>query len=49
MRDIDMDIVQQMAIHFGVSLSDMHPLVVSVSINLDLKCKLPKKQKLDNY
>lgn len=34
MRDIDMDIVQQMAIHFGVSLSDMHPLVVNVSINM---------------
>ena len=26
-----MDVVQQMAVHFGVSLSDMHPLVVNVS------------------
>jgi len=26
-----MDIIQEMAVHFGVSLSDMHPLVVSVS------------------
>ena len=32
MREIDMDIVQQMAVHFGVSLSDMHPLVVNVRI-----------------
>ena len=30
-RDVDMDVVQQMAVHFGVSLSDMHPLVVNVS------------------
>ncbi|KAL5250278.1 hypothetical protein ACHWQZ_G016125 [Mnemiopsis leidyi] len=29
MRDVDMDVVQQMAVHFGVSLSDMHPLVVN--------------------
>ncbi|XP_063687696.1 maternal embryonic leucine zipper kinase-like [Bolinopsis microptera] len=28
-REVDMDIVQQMAIHMGVSLSDMHPLVVA--------------------
>ena len=33
-REVDMEVVQQMSGHFGVSLSEMHPLIVNVSMSV---------------